>query len=272
VIIVAISIVFLAYSIDTYNQIFLATHQISNLHKDIFYKTLGEFKDFLSDISLIKADVYFHGGTYDFRKHEKDNGEHALHIAEGISGKHGNHDIREHGHIEYHIKPSLNILLDVGKTIQIAEHRHLSGKEEKEILPWLYYSIRLNPHNIMAYSVGGFWLAVKLKKPDEAIVLLKEGITNNPESWEIYETLGHVYYFNKKDYKNAEICLEKAKEFGDKANVDKFEKRNIYTLLAEIYVKKGMPNKALLLYKTLLNLFPENETIRRHIREITSPR
>lgn len=251
-------IIFLATSIDTYNQNLLAQQGLSGLNNDIFYKTFGEFKDYLSDISYLKADLYYHGGTYDFRKYEEARDE-GLHIEEEMDHAHKGIHAHKHKKTRAETRPSLNILLDIGKAAGITEHRHLSGNEEKEIVPWIYYAIRLNSHNKSAYSVGGFWLAVKLKKPDRAIKFLKEGLINNPGSWEICETLGQTYFFNKKDYENALIYLEKAKELGDKQNIDKFEKRKIYILLAEVYKKAGDIAKSNELYKELPNLSPHSQ-------------
>jgi len=235
-----ILIVFLADSVCVYNEGFLTRQGLVQLNNDIFYKTFGEFKNLLSDVSYVEADVYYHGGIYNFHEHEEE--PHGC-IMEKTKQKDVN-AIREHNGLKG-VKPSLNILLDVGEAIHITEHKHLKENEEKEIIPWIYYAIRLNPHNEAAYAVGGFWLAVQLKKPDKAIKLLKEGIANNPGSWEICATLGQVYLINKKDYENAKAYLEKAKGLGDKGKTDKFDKMRIYSFLAEAYVKLGEKNKAL---------------------------
>ena len=229
-------IILLAINVDSYSRSFLAQHDASRLSGDIFYKTFGEFKDYLSYMSFIKADVYYHGGSYGFREHEEgpcETCEEDLHILGETKQAHEHEHIHEHGHITRHIRPSLNILLDIGKTTAITEHRHLSGNEEKEIVPWIYYAVRLNPHNELAYSVGGFWLAVKLKKPEEAIKFLKEGLMNNPDSWEICQTLGQVYLINKKDCQSARIYFEKAKELAEQQDIDRIDKRNIDVLLEE---------------------------------------
>ena len=40
-------------------------------------------------------------------------------------------------------------------------------------------------------------------QPDLAVKLLKRGIAANPEEWRLYQDLGNVYYFDKKDYVKA---------------------------------------------------------------------
>ncbi|MBN1353816.1 MAG: tetratricopeptide repeat protein [Candidatus Omnitrophica bacterium] len=263
---------FLAASIDAYNGSFLAARGISGTEKDVLSKIFGGFKEYLSDMSFVRADVYFHGGIYNMGKCEHGPCKENLHVAG--EAEHAHEHRENHGHdLPDKIGPNSNILLELGKAIGITEHRHLSGNEEKEIVPWIYYSVKLNPHNIEAYSVGAFWLAIKLKNPDKAITLLKEGVTANPDSWEIYTMLGYIYFIVEKNYANAENFLEKAKKFGDAQKVDKFEKRRIYTLLAEIYIKKGRETEAIELYKELLELFPEDETLRKKISglNLTAP-
>ena len=147
-------------------------------------------------MSYIKADVYYHGGIYNFGKCEGCTDE-KIHVEEEM--EHGHKDIHAHEHERANglAKPSLNILLNISKARTITEHRHLSGNEEKETIPWTYYAVKLNPHNEMAYSVGGYWLAVRLKKVEEGINFLKEGLYNNPDSWDICATLGQIYFVNK---------------------------------------------------------------------------
>ncbi len=262
-----ISLIFLAGSLSAYNEGFLIKQGASGLNNDIFYKTFGEFKNFLSDTSYVEADVYYHGGIYDFHGNEKESGKCIAHKAH----REKTDTARGRNTMSRKAKPSLNILPAVGEAMLITEHRHLKGDEEKEIIPWIYYAIKLNPHNETAYAVGGFWLAVQLKKPEKAITLLKQGIVNNPCSWEIYATLGQVYLVNKSDYKNAKIYLEKAKELIDKSKADKFDKMRVYSFLAEAYAKLGKTNKALEVYREILVFAPGDEAIKRKIKKLYPP-
>lgn len=259
-VIVIISIFFIAFfaaSIDTYSQNFLVQHGLSGLNNDIFYKIFGEFKNYLSDIAYSKADVYYHGGIYDFDKCGEYTDEDA-HLNEEAEHKH-EHIHAEHEKVKGPTKPSLNILLSISEARTITEHRHLSGDEAKETIPWVHYAVKLNPHNELAYSVGGYWLAVRLKRLDEGIKFLKEGIAHNPDSWELYATLGQIYFVNKKDYKTAKIYFEKAKKLGDKQKIDKFDKKRIYIFLAESYNKIGSTDKSKKLHEELSHLFSDHE-------------
>jgi tetratricopeptide (TPR) repeat protein len=231
-----VSIALLTVSIDGYNQDFFAQRGISNLNKDILFRAFGEFRDFISDVSFLKADVYFHGGIHEMSGCEAAPHRQSLHAEkEGKQSdpiRHIDGGGRVQGDLE--TGASLGVLLDLGRLIRITEHRHLSGNEEKEIMPWIHYAVRLDPQNELAYSVGGFWLARRLGRADEAIKFLKEGLAANPDSWEICKTLGEVYFFTKEDYVNAKAYLERAKELGYREKMDETEKRAIKTLLRKI--------------------------------------
>ncbi|MBU1086821.1 MAG: hypothetical protein KKD05_04805 [Candidatus Omnitrophica bacterium] len=243
-----ILILLLSSKIDSYSQEFLNQQASADLNNHIFYKTFGEFRDYLSDLSYLQADAYFH--------------------AKGQTCKQENYLEQSPEH-EHHSLPSskknfANPLMNIRQALRISQHRHLSGNEEKELIPWFYYALKLNPHNEQAYCVGGFWLATRLDKIDEAIKLLKDGIKNNPDSWKIYAELGEIYIMQKKDYTNAAYCFEQARSFAAQQTIDKFEKRVIYTFLCEAYKKLGKTEQALAMEKELDKIFSEAKPANNH--------
>jgi len=257
--------IFLCGFIDNYNQDFLYEKGLSASERDIFYRTLGEFTDYLSDMSYVKADIYFHGGIYGSGKKEKHG------TIKDETSEHGHeHKHHDHAGTSPAVKPGPNILPDIAKAIRITEHKHLRDRERKEIVPWIYYSVKLNPENARAYAVGGFWLAIKLHKIDEAVEFLKKGLTDNPKSWDICLMLGQIYFLKKNDYHGALTYLERAKKLADSEGADSFDKRNVYSLLAETYLKLGEKEKALRLYEAILELFPSNETIKDKMEHLRS--
>jgi len=247
----------LSSNIEKYNIEFLEKEGCRDLDKDILSRVFGELRTYLSSASYINADIYFHGGLYDF--HEDCSLFTPAHIS-SHSEKEGDAHAN-HGH--HPQKETLNPLLKISEKISIAQHRHLSGNEEKELLPWMLYSVKLNPKNEKAYVIGGYWLGMRLNKIDEAISFLHDGIRNNPESWDIYLMLGQIYLIALKDYQNARIYLEKAKDLTGNKKMDKFDIRAIYTFLAEAYDKTGSPEASINLYEKLLKMFPNDETIKR---------
>jgi tetratricopeptide (TPR) repeat protein len=244
----------LSSNIESYNTEFLEKKGYRDFDKDILNRVFGELRTYLSSAAYINADIYFHGGLYDF--HEECS---LLTPAHMSSHEEKEHDRHEHSH--HTQKSILNPLIRISEKLSIARHRHITGNEEKELLPWMLYSAKLNPKNEKAYVIGGYWLAMRLKKVDEAISFLHEGIRNNPESWEIYLMLGEIYLVTLKDYQNARIYFEKAKDLAENKKADKFDIRSIYSFLAEAYDKTGDPEKAFNLYTRLLKYFPEDDSI-----------
>ena len=165
----------------------------------------------------------------------------------------------KHEHNKKHIsKPLYNPLAQLSKKIELHEHRHLSGMEERETLPWFYYAAKLDPHNIKAYVLGGYCAGSCLGRPDEGIIFLREGLRYNPDSWEIHAEIGNLYYKEKKDCEKAIIYYEKARGCFTDTIPDKYERRNMLVFLRESYKKQAEVLKAENVHKEILKYFPEN--------------
>ncbi len=99
-----------------------------------------------------------------------------------------------------------------GRNFIITEHTHLQGSKEREILPWLRISAELNPNNPDTYTVAAYWLR-DLGKTREAEAFLREGVRNNPDSYEIYFEMGRLYFEDHHDTTQArnfwELALKK---------------------------------------------------------------
>lgn len=88
------------------------------------------------------------------------------------------------------------------------------------IIPIVRMVTWLDPHNIDVFTTGAWHLDYNFTDEQQmsdkryipaSIALLKEGIENNPNTWELYFDLGWMHY-NKKlmDYRTGLIYLEKA--------------------------------------------------------------
>ena len=85
-----------------------------------------------------------------------------------------------------------------GRHFIITEHTHLEGHKESEILPWLKLAAELDPQKIETYTVAAYWLR-DLGKIKEAERFLREGLLNNPDSYDILFDLGRLYYESNHD-------------------------------------------------------------------------
>ena len=86
-----------------------------------------------------------------------------------------------------------------GRHFRITEHTHLEHSNEREILPWLRLAADMDPQKIETYTVGSFFMREHLNRPQEAEAFLREGLRNNPNSYEILFELGRLYYENYHD-------------------------------------------------------------------------
>jgi len=60
----------------------------------------------------------------------------------------------------------------------------------------LRLSAELDPQRIETYTVAAYWLRLRLGRVKEAEQFLREGLRNNPDSYQILFELGRLYYEN----------------------------------------------------------------------------
>lgn len=94
------------------------------------------------------------------------------------------------------------------RTVQYFGHRHvLRERSYNELAPLLEITTALDPHLIPAYQFGASFLAPRppngAGEPVRAVELIRYGIQNNPDNWNLYYDLGFIYYTELKDYEKA---------------------------------------------------------------------
>ena len=82
--------------------------------------------------------------------------------------------------------------------------------DAREILPWLKLSAEMDPKKIDTYITAAYWLRTRLNLPDEAEQFLRQGLSANPDSYEIPLELGRVYFYNKKSPEVARVLWAEA--------------------------------------------------------------
>jgi len=266
----ALSVLYLAPRIDGFNHDFIKSKGISE--RDIVFRTLGEAKNLVADLTYLKADEYYHGGV-----RHKNLEPHVclLRDKEEQIGRKGL--VKDLPHLHKHADENegetektciFNILPRIGGEISIHQHRHLHGEEEKEVVPWLYYSVKLNPHNIEAYVIGAYWVGSRLGKVDEALKFLREGMKYNPNAWQIYSEMGNLYFTEKQDYPQSIRFYSKAELLMNEENCDKFDMSHVLTFLGASYEKTGRADKAIEYYRKDLRLFPTHEGLIKRINNL----
>jgi len=73
--------------------------------------------------------------------------------------------------------------------------------------PLLEITTTLDPHLIIAYRFGAFFLAESGTggpgRPDLAVELVRRGIASNPDEWRLNMDLGFLYYWRLRDYQSS---------------------------------------------------------------------
>lgn len=147
--------------------------QVNNA--DLFSLLLGDARQLMSDAIVAKAEVYFHGGldiACDHRGGEADHDDHHHEAHDGASA----------------VEPAFswgNPWRTINQTIHAQEHIHLSAAGSAELLPLYWAACRVAPKNIEAYENAAYVLSTNLKRSDEALKLLDEGIRKNPKTYRL---------------------------------------------------------------------------------------
>lgn len=257
----AVFILLLAPPVDTDLHAYTVSHRANDL--PVALQMLGEARAIVSNMSILQADIYMHGGVGHF--YEEHGGGMAITEEEG-------HD--EHGHGAL-VKPKIstwNVLLKLSEAVAITDHKHLHGSEASEMIPWLYYAARTDPNNVMAYSLTAFWLGDKLGKVEDALAFLKEGLSYNPSSWELDAEIGRIYFQHLKDYGSAERYLLRADGILAAVKHDRYQERYVLAWLAASYEAEGRHKDAIPVYLRLKELFPETTVYDGKIKELEGTR
>ena len=80
------------------------------------------------------------------------------------------------------------------------------------LAPLLDITVTLDPHLLVAYYFGAFFLSAPpphgAGQPPEAVALLQRGIEANPQEWRLWHHLGFLYYWELQDYEKAAASYE----------------------------------------------------------------
>jgi tetratricopeptide (TPR) repeat protein len=169
-------------------------HQSDNF----FSLLLGDSSRMFANNFFVKADEYYHSGYYPTIFDNNANFQ-TPHIAADT----GAVNSKNHGEDDSFMGPPRDWIDAFGRHFIPNRHTHLdeggatddlsTSENVREILPWLKLAARLDPDNIQTYTVTAYWLRLRMNKSAEAEQVLREGLRNNPESYEILFELGRLY-------------------------------------------------------------------------------
>ncbi len=168
---------------------------------DFFNLLLGNSSRMFANSFYVKADAYYHSGYYP-TIFDNNAAFKTPHMAEdtGTVVSHNTHDEAMESSF---MGPPRDWIDAFGRHFMPNRHTHLdeggptddlsTSSDVREILPWLKLSAKLDPDNIQTYTVTAYWLRIRMHKDKEAEQVLREGLRNNPQSYEILFELGRLY-------------------------------------------------------------------------------
>ena len=232
----------------------------------------GEARTALAYQMYERADLYFHGGVGN--EDEEGDGDHMMAQAEGETPQPGSgaspagYVVRPDGDAAEAREGRPDCWTWINRQVRPDDHRHLSGaRYEKEVLPWLWASVRCDPHNTTAYEVGAYWLCRRLDRVQEGMDFLDEGIAKNPGSHELELARGQIL-LHTLDKPDAAYGAFLAAERKWKAALDSREEPpnqatygNILLYLAALSERRGELARARVYYQAALPLMKSTEQV-----------
>lgn len=230
---------------------------------------MGEGRRLFANHFFEQADVYFHSGYYpsifDREAAPKDTRH--------LTAQEGSAEEEEHERKMSFLGPPKDWIERFGRHFLITSHTHLEAGSEREILPWLRVAAELDPQRVETYTVAGYWLRNRLGKVQEAEQFLREGLRNNPNSYEILFELGQLYSQNRHEVSRARNVWELALL---KWNVTQEGKKepDLYTLdkiainLARLEENEGDYRRAIKFLELATQASPNPAALREQIAEL----
>jgi tetratricopeptide (TPR) repeat protein len=199
--------------------------------QNILQVLFGDGRRIFANHFFVKADISFHSGFYPSIFDQAQRATNSSHM----TAQEGSKEEEEHEQEMSFLGKPHDWIERFGRHFFLTQHTHLSGGNEREMLPWLRLSASLNPQRTDTYTVASYWLRSRLGKPEEAEQFLREGLRANPNSYEILFELGCLYRENFNDPKRAEGVLRLALQRWREQELGKKDPNN--TMLDKIIVR-----------------------------------
>jgi tetratricopeptide (TPR) repeat protein len=229
---------------------------------------LGDSRRLFANHFFVQADVSFHSGYYPSIFDQSAAPKDSRHM----TAKEGEPEAEEHEKKMNFLGAPRDWIERFGRHFLIPSHTHLEGGTEREILPWLRLSAELDPQKIETYTVAAYWLR-DMGKTNEAEAFLREGLRNNPESYEILFELGRLYDENFHDVARArnawDLALRRwSNQAAAKKDPDTLTLSKIALNLAHLEEKEGNLQRAITLLELAKKTSPNAAALQQQIDEL----
>ena len=155
--------------------------------------------------------------------------------------------------------------------IQPSGHLHAEGKSVREIMPWLEFAIRTDPHNVDAYLTAAYWLGMA-GRLDLAERVLLQAQHNNPRDHRILLERARMLLDRHDDVKAALLLDEGLRAWPGK--VDPHDSQALLDLAsllsyrAFLHELKGDRQKALVFFRKALEASPGNPGLAKRVQAL----
>ncbi len=248
-----------------------ATWSSRNKSDNVFGMLFGDGRRLFANQFFTMADVYFHSGYYPSVFDLRGEGQKEI-----VAESHGHTDSAEDEKNEDFLGKPKDWVERFGRHFRITEHTHLEHTNEREILPWLRLAADMDPQKIETFTVGSFFMRTRLNRPREAEAFLREGLRNNPNSYEILFELGQLYDENDHDTGRARDVwqlaynkwFERFKDDPEGAKENKIAFEEITVHLARLEREAGNWQQAIGWFQTAQKVSPDPDALQQRIDEI----
>jgi tetratricopeptide (TPR) repeat protein len=227
----------------------------------------GDGRRLFANQFFTMADVYFHSGYYPSVFDLREEGQKEI-----VAESHGHTDSPEDEIKEDFLGKPKDWIDRFGRHFRITKHTHLESGNEREILPWLRLAADMDPQKIETYTVGSFFMRTHLNRPREAEAFLREGLRNNPGSYEILSELGRLYDENDHDTGRArdvwQLALHKWAKNPEAVKDDKLAFEEITVHLAQLERGAGNWPQAIHWFQAAQKVAPDPNALQQRIDEI----
>ncbi|MCX6339903.1 MAG: tetratricopeptide repeat protein [Candidatus Aureabacteria bacterium] len=168
---------------------------------------------------------------------------------------------------------SMGFIQNLANEVQPRTLEHLSGGELYEMMPWLRFATRMDPHNMDAYLSAAFWVAEQENGHlPQAMDILAEARRNNPSDYRVPLQRGLILlHYGELD--NAARLFDLAlKLWAHTGGVNAEQKRidiaALFNYRGLLYEHEGRTAEALACYREHLRIKPEANGVREIVRGI----
>jgi len=234
---------------------------------NVFSVLFGDGRRLFANQFFTMADVYFHSGYYPSVFDLREEGQKEI-----VAESHGHTDSPEDEIKEDFLGKPKDWIDRFGRHFRITVHTHLEHNNERELLPWLRLAADMDPQKIESYTVGSYFMRLHLNRPREAEAFLREGLRNNPGSYEILFELGRLYHENYHDADRArsvwQLALNRWYKDPEALKDNKLAFEEITVHLAQLEREAGNWQQAINWFQAAQNVSPDRNALQQRIDEI----